>query len=67
MASEVASRLAERGESLRWLSEQSGIGYATLRSRMSVRSDFTVTELAAIAGALDISPVSLVPPSGSTR
>ncbi|GGM55945.1 hypothetical protein GCM10010489_29410 [Microbacterium saperdae] len=61
MAEAVATQLGRAGRSRRWLSEHAGIGYSTLRRRMQARSDFTVTELAAIALALDLSPAVLVP------
>ncbi|MFJ2553346.1 helix-turn-helix domain-containing protein [Microbacterium sp. NPDC087591] len=61
VAEAIAAHLGRAGRSRRWLSEHSGIAYSTLRRRMQGRSDFTITELADIALALDLSPAALVP------
>jgi len=66
VAEAVAAHLGRAGRSRRWLSEHSGIPASTLRRRMQARSDFTVTELAAIALALDLSPAVLVPSPRAT-
>lgn len=61
MAVAVASELDRLGQSKRWLADRSGIAYSTLRRKMQASTDFTVTELAAIAAALELSPSVLVP------
>lgn len=62
VASAVSEQLECHGGGLGWLAGQMGTTVVTLRRRLDGRGDFTVTELAAIAAALDISPTLLVPP-----
>ena len=54
--------LAEAGQTAPWLAEGSGIAVKTLQAKLASRRDFTVTELASIAGVLGIPIVRLVPP-----
>ena len=61
VASTVVAELAGSGRSKRWLSAHSGIAYSTLRRKLAAQADITVTELAAIAAALGVSPAVLVP------
>lgn len=58
----MVRELAEAGETTRWLAEESGIALKTLQAKLAARRNFTVTELASIAGALGIPIARLVPP-----
>lgn len=55
----LASRIktANEGHSLRWLSEQSGIPYSTLKRNIEISPEkFNVGQLLALAIALDLEP-----------
>lgn len=68
VASAVLSHLHTRGRSVAWLATHAGVPDSTLRSKLDGRSVFTVTDLAAIADALGLSPAALVPsPPAATR
>jgi transcriptional regulator with XRE-family HTH domain len=62
----IADVLRSEKRSQRWLAQRSGTPISTLRRKLSMRADFTVTEIARIAEALDVSPASLMPPLRST-
>lgn len=63
VASTVRSELAGAGRTIPWLSEQTGIDLRVLQKQLAMQLDFTVTDLAEIAGALSIDVARLVPPS----
>lgn len=58
-AVKAAYRNAERTQ--RWVAKKSGIAEGTFNRRMNGGGDFTVSELARIAKALNIHPSELLP------
>ncbi|MFS0854583.1 helix-turn-helix domain-containing protein [Microbacterium sp. 179-I 3D4 NHS] len=66
VAEAVADALQGEKRSKRWLARRSEIPLSTLRRKMQGKADFTVTEIARIAEALEVSPASLLPPLRST-
>lgn len=63
IAEAVVRELDDAGETVPWLAERSGIAVGSLQAKLSSRRDFTITDLASIAGALGIAVTRLVPPS----
>lgn len=63
IAESVLRELADAGETVPWLAERSGIAVGALQAKLSSRRDFTITDLASIAGTLGIPVARLVPPS----
>jgi transcriptional regulator with XRE-family HTH domain len=63
VASAVISALTTADRSIDWLADETRMSQSALRQKLSGRADFTVTDLAAVAAALGISPAALVPPS----
>ncbi|MEV7800588.1 hypothetical protein AB0O14_15980 [Microbacterium foliorum] len=61
VATAVEDELLRAGRSAQWLSRQVGITGAELRERLAGEADFTVTDLAEIAQALDIAVAQLTP------
>ena len=61
VAAAVAKHLGEHDTDIDRLAELTGMSATALADRLGERSDFTVTELASIAAALDVSPSTLVP------
>lgn len=57
----MATEVARAGRTARWLSTQTGIAPDVLSRKLAAQLDFTVAELADIAGALDIPVARLVP------
>ena len=62
IASRVSDELVASGRTPQWLAEQAGISAKALRSKLAMRADFTVVDLADIAHALGIPVSELVPP-----
>ena len=54
-----AMNLAER--SMKWTAERSGIAVGTFRRKIHGGGDFTVSEVARIAKALNMHPADLLP------
>jgi hypothetical protein len=67
MARRVVSALEERGHTVPWLAEASGIPLPRLEDLLYLRSGFTVTDLGDIAAALGVPVAALVPPSAAPR
>lgn len=61
VAAAVEEELLRAGRSAQWLSRHVGITGAELRARLAGEADFTVTDLAEIAQALDIAVSRLTP------
>lgn len=65
MAEEVARNVSQaivtKGRTKLHIAEVTGIPYSTLSRKLLGRSEFTFTELALVAEALDVSPSSLIP------
>ena len=61
VASAVSAELDRSGRSPDWLSERTALELSELQSKLDLRSDFTVTDLAAIAAALSVPVATLVP------
>lgn len=61
VATAVEDELLRAGRSTQWLSRHVGITAAELRERLAGEADFTVTDLAEIAQALDIAVSQLTP------
>ncbi|WP_145985674.1 MULTISPECIES: XRE family transcriptional regulator [Microbacterium] len=59
----VRSELVGAGRTVSWLAEQTGIAPHVLQKQLAMQLDFTVTDLAEIAGALSIDVARLVPRS----
>ncbi|MGJ0388930.1 hypothetical protein [Microbacterium sp. CGR1] len=57
----VRSELVSAGRTVPWLAEQTGIALHVLQKQLAMQLDFTVTDLAEIAGALSIDVARLVP------
>lgn len=55
------TELARTGRGLPWLSSRSNIPARDLEQKLELQRDFTVTDLAAIATALDVEVVRLLP------
>ncbi len=66
VARTIVSALGEARRSRRWLSDTTGIAYSTLRRKLHGDVDLSVTDLARIAAALDVSPAALLPRIDST-
>ncbi|MFF3029337.1 hypothetical protein [Microbacterium sp. NPDC057944] len=65
VADAVRSALAASGHTERWLAARASIDRDDLRDKLTLRTDFTVTDLADIAVALGIPIATLFPqPSG---
>ncbi|WP_217181876.1 hypothetical protein [Streptomyces sp. AC495_CC817] len=58
----VVSRLATTGRTVPWLARTSGIPLLDLQRMIEMRADFTVSDLADIAAALDVAVGELTPP-----
>ena len=54
VAENVAAQIARYGVKIAWLSDETGIPRVTLHRRLTGRTPFNLTELAAIAAALRI-------------
>ncbi|OAN40778.1 hypothetical protein A4X16_12690 [Microbacterium sp. H83] len=63
VASAVAAALTRAGRTPEWLAAQTSLSLDSLRRRLDADHDFTITDLAEIAAALDV-PVSALLPSG---
>lgn len=61
VASAVLLELNRADRTKRWLSQRAGIPYSTLDRKLNGHVDFTFTELAEIARALDVPPSTLTP------
>ncbi|KQR47594.1 hypothetical protein ASF87_01040 [Microbacterium sp. Leaf161] len=61
VAEAVEEELLRAGRSTQWLSARVGITGAELREKLAGEVDFTVTDLAEIAQALDIAVAQLTP------
>ena len=65
MAEEVARNVSQaivtKGLTKQRVAEVTGIPYSTLSRKLLGRSEFTFTELAVVAEALNVSPSSLIP------
>ena len=61
VASAVLSELGRRGRDAVWLADGAGLDQRVVAASLTGRRDLTVAELAAIAGALDVSPARLTP------
>lgn len=61
VAEEVALELRRAGRLTPWLAVKAGIPYSTLNRKLRAQADFTVTDLAKIAGALGVSPSAFTP------
>lgn len=60
----VSEALSDAGRNKLWLSEQTGIPRTTLNRKMLGRqSEFTMTELLAVAEALGVAPSRFTPPA----
>mgnify|MGYP002355992270 CR=1 FL=1 len=57
----VAQALKRADRSEKWTADQAGIAYPTFRRRLRGDKDFTVSEVARIAHALQIKPSDLLP------
>lgn len=57
----IVSALLRANRSRRWLATRTGIPYSTLRRKLQAHADLSVTDLARIAEALEVSPASLLP------
>lgn len=60
-AEAVRSALADAQRSKQSLSDETGIPYSTLNRKLAAKTEFTFSELYAIASALGVSPAVLVP------
>lgn len=59
----VADTLATKERSKLWLAGKTGIPYTTLGRKLLGRTaEFTLSDLLAIANALDVTPATLIPP-----
>lgn len=61
VANAVEEEMLRAGRSSQWLSAQVGITGPELREKLAGEVDFTVTDLAEIAQALDIAVAQLTP------
>lgn len=65
MAEEVARYVSQaivtKGLTKQHIAEVTGIPYSTLSRKLLGRTEFTFTELALVADALNVSPSSLIP------
>lgn len=61
VAAEVRASLARKGESAAWLAEATGISKAALSRKLRGDTSFTVEEVVAVAVALSVDPVILLP------
>ncbi len=52
------------GRTVPWLSDETGIALHVLQKQLAMQLDFTVTDLAEIAGALSIDAARLLPRVG---
>lgn len=57
----VRQAIRASGRTKRWVSEESGIPYATLNRKLAGKTDFTFRELFALADVLKVSPADLLP------
>lgn len=57
----VRQAIRASGRTKRWVSEESGIPYATLNRKLAGKTDFTFRELFALADVLKVSPASFMP------
>lgn len=62
-ADAVRIAIERSGRTKRFVSDETGIAYPTLNRKVAGHSEFSLTELLAIADALHISPVAFVPPA----
>lgn len=60
-AAAVDAAIIASGRTKRWISEESGIPYATLNRKLAGKTDFTFRELFALADVLQVSPASFMP------
>ena len=61
LASRIESARKEQARSVAWLAEKAGFAYKTLRTRLyGLPEKFSISELSAIANALDVSVEWLV-------
>lgn len=60
----VRSELVRAGRTVPWLSDETGIALHVLQKQLAMQLDFTVTDLAEIAGALSIDAARLLPRAG---
>lgn len=63
VAAAVATELARQGRDATWLAARSGVPSRDLEQKLGLKRDFTITDLSAIAAALDIEVARLVPPT----
>lgn len=60
-AARVTATMEARGHTIKGTADASGIPVTTFRRKIAGHSDFTVTELAKVAAALDVQPLDLLP------
>lgn len=65
-AQAIRAALADSGVTKRYLSQKTGIPYPTLNRKVAGSRDFTLSELLAIAEALQVHPAAFVPPQFKT-
>ena len=64
VASAIASEMQRAERSVRWVADSAGIDRAVLASKLAEREDFTMVDLANIAGALGVPAAALTPSIG---
>ena len=62
-AGKIYTALKTAGRSVKWLSDQSGTPYVTLRRQLGGKSSISIGQMAVYADCLRIDPVVLLPDS----
>ena len=67
IALNVSQAIVIAGKSKNWLAEDSGIPYSTLGRKLKGDTEFTITEILAVAESLGIHPSRLLTPEFGVR
>lgn len=62
-ASKICAALKAESRSVKWLSDQSGTPYVTLRRQLNGKSSISIGQVAMYADCLQRDPVSMLPDS----
>lgn len=63
----VAAAITRAERTQKWVASKSGIPLTTFRRKVGGFTDFTVSEILAVAAALEVEPATLLPESFGIR